>query len=196
MASSKFILVVTTSSDGATTAGSIAPTGVAGNPYTTGAGAWETVQKIGEFLQAQAIGSGINIRYADTAVSASTTGTFTGDPTAGDTVTVNGVAFTARASGAVANEYNITAGSVTANAAALAASINASTTSGVINTVGASSALGVVTFFSIVPGPVGKNIPLSESTNNFTLADTTMSTAERSHTTRPSALDFKGDRYG
>lgn len=174
--SSKFILVVTTTNDGATTASEISPTGVAGNPNTAGAGAWDSVQDIGAFLQTEALGRGINIRYADTAVSASTTGTFTGDPTAGDTVTVNGQAFTARASGAVANEYNIVTGSVSGNAAALAACINASTTTGVINTIGASSALGVVTFFSIVPGPVGKNIVLSESTNNFTLLDTTMST--------------------
>ncbi len=174
--SSKFILVITTPNDGPTTAGELATTGTPGNPNTTGAGAWDTVQDIAAFLQTQAMGSGINIRYADTAVSASTTGTFTGDPTAGDTVTVNGQAFTARASGAVANEYNFVAGNVTATAAALAACINASTTAGVINTIGASSAAGVVTFFSIVPGPVGKNIALSESTDNFTLADTTMST--------------------
>lgn len=176
MSSSKFILVVTTGNDGATTAGEIAPTGVAGNPNTTGAGAWDTVQDIAAFLVSEAMGRGINIRYADTAVSASTTGTFTGDPTAGDTVTVNGTAFTARASGAVANEYNIVTGSVSGNAAALAAAINASTTTGIINTVSASSALGVVTFSSVVPGPVGKNIAISESTNNFTLADTTFST--------------------
>lgn len=177
MASSKVILVITVPSDGATTAGEIAPSAsVPGQSNTTGAGAWDTVQDIGAWLQAQAMGSGINIRYADTAVSASTTGTFTGDPLAGDTVTVNGQAFTARASGAVANEYNFVAGSVSLTAAALAAAINASTTTGVINTIGATSALGVVTFFSIVPGPVGKNIVLSESTSNFTLADTTMST--------------------
>lgn len=175
--SSKFILVVTTTNDAATTAGEIAPsTSVPGQSNTTGAGAWDTVQDIAAFLQTEAMGRGINIRYADTAVSASTTGTFTGDPTAGDTVTLNGTAFTARASGAVANEYNFVPGNVTATAAALAAAINASTTAGIINTVGATSALGVVTFFSIVPGPVGKNIACSESTNNFTLADTTFST--------------------
>ncbi len=174
--SSKFILVITTNNDAGTTAGEIAPTGVAGNPYTTGAGAAEAVRNIVTFLETQVLGRGINIRYADTAVSASTTGTFTADPTAGDTVTVNGVVFTARASGAVANEYNFVAGDVTATAAALAASINASTTAGIINTVGASSALGVVTFFSIVPGPVGLNIPISESTGGFTLAQVTFTT--------------------
>ncbi len=175
--SSKFVLVCEVSSSGATVAGEIAPsTSVPGQSNTTGAGAWDTVQDIGAFLQSQAIGNGIKITYFDTAVSASTTGTFTGDPVAADTVTINGVAFTARASGAVANEYNFVAGNVTSTAAALAASINASTTAGIIGTIGASSALGVVTFFSIVPGSIGKPVVLSESTSNFTLADTTLST--------------------
>lgn len=175
--SSKFVLVVQTNNDAATTAGEIAPsTSVPGSPYTPGAGAWSAIDNIGKFLQSEAAaGRGINIRYFDTAVSASTTGTFTGAPTAAQTMTVNGVTFTARASGAVANEFNI-GGSVTATAANLAAAINASTTAGVINTVGATSALGVVTFYAIVPGSAGKNIPMTESLDNFTLADTTLST--------------------
>lgn len=175
--SSKFVLVVTTSNDAATTAGEIAPsTSVPGQCNTTGPGAWDTVNDIAAFLQTEALGRGIDIRYYDTAVSASTTGTFTGDPTAAETVTVNGVVFTARASGAVANEYNFVPGNVTATAAALAASINASVTAGIINTVGATSALGVVTFYSIVPGSVGLNIPISESTSNFTVAQSTFTT--------------------
>ncbi len=174
---SKFVLVCTVPDSGATVAGEIAPsTSVPGQSSTTGAGAWDCIQDIGAYLQTKAIGDGIRIDYFDTAVSASTTGTFTGDPTAADTVTINGVAFTARASGAVANEYNFVAGNVTATAAALAACINASTTARIIGTIGASSALGVVTFFSIVPGSVGLPTVLSESTNNFTLADTTLST--------------------
>lgn len=173
--SSKFVLICTTNQDGASTAAEMAA-GVAGSPVTIGAGSTEAIQSISQFINDQLIGSGIRIDYCDTAVSASTTGTFTGDPTAGDTVTVNGVAFTARASGAVANEYNITAGSVTANAAALAAAINASTTAGIINTVSASSALGVITFSSVVPGSVGLNIPLTESTANFTVAASTFTT--------------------
>src|SRR6266550_3338005 len=115
MASSKLILVVTTTNDGPTTAGEIAPaTSVPGQSNTTGPGAWSTVDYIAAFLQTEALGRGINIRYADTAVSASTTGTFTGDPVANDTVTVNGVVFTAKASGATGNQYNFTAGNVTA----------------------------------------------------------------------------------
>jgi len=177
MASSKFVLVVETNNDAATVASELAPTGVGGSSLTTGADAWATIEKIGSFLQAEAhSGRGIKITYFDTAVSASTTGTFTGDPTTGDTVTINGVAFTARTSGAVANEYNITAGSVTANAAALAAAINASVTARIIGTIRASSVAGVITFFAVVPGSVGIPTVLSESTGNFTLAATTLST--------------------
>lgn len=189
MASSKFVLVVTTANDGPTTAGEIAPsTSVPGQCNTTGAGAWDTIQDIAAFIAGEGLGRGINIRYFDTAVSASTTGTFTGDPSNNETVTVNGVVFTAKTSGATGNQYNITAGSVTANAAALAAAINASTTAGIVNTVGATSALGVVTFFAIVPGSVGLNIPITESTSNFTVAAATFTTGgTQSHNSTISA---------
>ncbi len=173
--SSKFVLVVTSPDDGATVASHCA-VNIGGSSNTTGAGSSETIQNIAKYLQSLAIGKGLNVVYFDTAVSASTTGTFTGDPSAGDTVTINGVAFTARASGAVANEYNITAGSVTANAAALAAAINASVTARIINTVGATSALGVVTFYSIVPGSTGIPATITESTSNFTVAAATFTT--------------------
>lgn len=174
--SSKFVLVVTTNNDGGTTAGEIAPlSSVPGQSFTTGVGSSAAIVNIARFLESEVNGRGINVVYFDTAVSASTTGTFTGAPTAADTITVNGVVFTARASGAVANEFNIGT-SVTATAANLAAAINASTTTGIVGVVGASSAAGVVTFFSIVPGAVGKNIPIVESLGNFTLAAVTFST--------------------
>lgn len=176
MASSKFVLVVTTANDGNTTAGEIAPsTSVPGQSNTTGAGAWQTVDDIAAFLQSEAIGRGINIRYFDTAVSASTTGTFTGSPSNNETITVNGVVFTAKTSGATGNQFNIGA-SVTANGDNLAAAINASTTAGIINVVSASNVAGVVTFSSVVPGEVGLNTPITEALTNFTLAATTFTT--------------------
>lgn len=184
---SKFVLVVNTNNDGNTTASEIAPN-VASNSNTTGAGAWGAINNIAAFLEAQANGRGINVVYYDTAVSASTTGTFTGDPTAADTITINGVVFTARASGATGNEFNFTAGSVTATAAALAAAINASTTTGIVGTVSATSALGVVTFSAVVPGSAGLNIPITELLGNFTLAATTFSTGgTQAHTSIISA---------
>lgn len=187
MAASKFVLVINTNNDAATTASEIAPN-IATNSNTVGAGAWGTVDNIARFIQAQGNGRGINIIYYDTAIAASTTGTFTGDPLAGDTVTINGVAFTARASGAVANEYNFVAGNVTSTAAALAAAINASTTARIVGTVGATSALGVLTFFSLIPGSVGLTTTITESTSNFTLAATTFSTGgTQAHSTTISA---------
>jgi hypothetical protein len=173
MASSKFILIVTTNNDGATTAGEIAPsTSVPGQSNTTGPGSWDTVQDIAQFLISEAMGRGINIRYADTAVSASTTGTFTGAPSDTETMVINGVTFTAKTTPTTTEQFKI-GSSVTATAANLAAAVNASTNAGILNTVGATSALGVVTFFSIVPGPVGLNIPITEALSNFTLAQAT-----------------------
>ncbi len=185
---SKFVLVVNTNNDAATTASEIAPN-IATNPNTTGAGAWNAINNIAAFLQTQVMGRGINVLYYDTAVAASTTGTFAGgDPTAGDTVTINGVAFTARASGAVANEFNIVVGSVSGNAAALAAAINASTTARIVGTVGASSSLGVVTFFSLIPGSIGLTTTITESMDNFTLTATTFATGgTQAHSTVLSA---------
>ncbi len=184
---SKFVLVVNTNNDAATTASEIAPN-VASNPFTTGVGAGSAIRNIAKFLEDQVNGRGINVIYYDTAVAASTTGTFTGDPTAADTITINGVVFTARASGAVANEFNFVAGDVTTTAANLAAAINASVTARIIGTVGASSALGVVTFFSLIPGSVGLTTTITESLGNFTLAATTFSTGgTQAHSTTLSA---------
>lgn len=174
MAASKFVLIVTTNNDALTTFSEAAPNG-SGGSLTTGAGAWETVQKIGAFLQAESMGRGINIVYFDTAVSASTTGTFTGAPTNNDTITINSVVFTAVTSGAVGNQFNL--GTTATQAATnLVNAVNASTTARILNTVGASSIAGVVTFFSIVPGSAGIPTPITESLNNFTLAATTFST--------------------
>lgn len=179
---SKFVLVVTTNNDAGTTASEIAPN-VASNSHTTGADAWDAINNMAAFLQNQVNGRGIRVDYFDTAVSASTTGTFTGDPTAGDTITINGVVFTARASGATGNEFNI-GGTPTLNATNLAAAINASTTARIIGTVAASSSAGVVTFSSIVPGSVGLTTTITESLDNFTLAATTFATGgTQSHST-------------
>lgn len=175
--SSKFVLVVTVDDDANTVAGELAVAGVPGNPYTAGSGAVGAIVNIGAYLQRKAQqGPGINVVYFDTAISASTTGTFTGDPTAGQALTINGVTFTARASGAGANEFNIVAGDVAATAANLAAAINASVTARIINTIRATSNAGVVTIYSVVPGSSAIPTVLSENMDNFTLAATTLTT--------------------
>jgi phage tail sheath gpL-like len=81
---------------------------------------------------------------------------------ANDTVTVNGVVFTAKASGAVANEFNVGV-SDTACATNLAAAINASVTALIPNYVVATSALGVVTLTSAFFGLAGNQTTLASS---------------------------------
>lgn len=129
----------------------------------------EDLQKLAAVIAANNGGRGTHLRFVKNAVRATQTGTFTGLPTAADTVTINGVAFTARASGAVANEYNIGA-DATACAAALAAAINASTSAKIKNIILAESALGVVTLTCLVPGSIGNLCTLTESSANFTVA--------------------------
>lgn len=182
---SKFVLICNTNNDANTTASEIAPN-VSGNTNTTGAGAWGSIRRIGEFLMQEEMGRGINIIYSDTSVAASGTGTFTGDPGAAETMTIAGVTITARASGAVANEYNFVAGSVSLTAAALAAAVNASSSfTGILT---ASSALGVVTFTAVVPGAVGNFIPTVDvNTANFTFAQALLAGGSQAHTTTISA---------
>lgn len=165
---SNFVLVVATNNDGATTAGEIAVTGIAGNPYTAGAGAFGSVRNISSFIEQELLGRGINIIYTDTSVYATGTVTFTGRPTGGETMLLGNVTITARDSGATGNEFNTSAVSVTTTAASLAALINSS--SSFTGIVSATSALGVVTITSSVPGVIGNGIQLSESLSNATFA--------------------------
>lgn len=94
-------------------------------------------------------------------VQASGTITFSAVATANDTLIVNGVTFTAKASGAAANEFNIGA-NATASAANLAASINASVTALVSGYVSASSSAGVVTVVASQYGKMGNLVTIAE----------------------------------
>jgi len=79
---------------------------------------------------------------------------------ANDTLVIGGVTLTAKASGAVANQFNI-GGSATLTAAAIAAAINLTTNS--FNGVYATSSVGVVTIFANVPGAIGNMISVSRT---------------------------------
>lgn len=124
-------------------------------------------ESLGKFIQRNK-GEGLSAIVVMDGVRASLNGTFTGDPTAGQALTINGVAFTARASGAVADEFNITTG---ANAAPLAAAINASTSAKIIGQVRAEVVSAqVIKLEAIVPGTGGNLFTASENLDNFTLA--------------------------
>ena len=129
----------------------------------------KSLQDIARYIGGAAGGMhGIKVHIAPNAVRASLAGTFTGDPTAGQALTINGVAFTARASGAVANEFNIATG---ANAAPLAAAINASTSAKIKNIIKAvATSAQVVTLYCLVPGTIGNLCTVTENMDNFTLA--------------------------
>jgi hypothetical protein len=80
---------------------------------------------------------------------------------ANDTITVGGITFTAKASGASGNQFNI-GGTATITATNLAAAVNAST--GIDHTVFyATSAAGVVTFQMVSPGTYGNHMSLATS---------------------------------
>lgn len=119
-----------------------------------------------EMIKAKSRNAYLKINRA--AVRATGTVTFTGAPTAADTVTINGVAFTARASGAVANEFNLSA-TVGVSAANLAAAINASVTAKIAGYVTATALAGVVTITVVEPGLAGNVFTITESMDNTTV---------------------------
>lgn len=99
----------------------------------------------------------------------------TGDPVAGETVTVNDVVYTWRAAPTLKNEAKITAGNVTAMATSLAAAINAyegryesqlNGDSWHTPEVTATSAVGVVTVRAVVDGAAGNAITFTEASTN------------------------------
>jgi phage tail sheath gpL-like len=101
------------------------------------------------------------------AVQATGTITFSDTGAADDTVLINGVTFTAKASGATGNEWNVGA-SATLSAAALAAAINASATALVNEHVTASADSGVVTITAINAGHSGNAITIAEGVDSGT----------------------------
>lgn len=106
-------------------------------------------------------GSVIAQKAAVAAVRASGTVTIThGNLNANDTVTICGITITAKASGATGAQFNIGA-DATADAAALAACINALATLNIY--VSATSALGVVTVTANQAGVVGNLFALATS---------------------------------
>ncbi|GAC1606491.1 MAG: hypothetical protein NVS3B3_06770 [Aquirhabdus sp.] len=96
----------------------------------------------------------------DSSVAASGTLTFSSAGVATDTASINGVVFTAVASGATGNQWNVGA-TATISAANLASAINASATALVSGQVTAVAASGVITLTAIAKGVTGNAITIA-----------------------------------
>ncbi len=94
------------------------------------------------------------------AVKATATMTNTAAAVAAETFVLCNVTFTARASGATTNEFNLSA-TVGTQAANIAAAINASPN--LAGMVSATSLAGIVTITAVVPGLIGNAFQFSES---------------------------------
>jgi len=122
--------------------------------------------KIIDYLTAAAGGvRKASIEVDTAAAQASGTITFTGTGAANDTILINGVTFTAKASGASGNEWNVGA-SATLSAAALAAAINASATALVSGLVSAAAVSGVVTISALRYGVDGNAMTIAEGVDS------------------------------
>jgi len=123
------------------------------------------------------------------AAQASGTVTFSGVGAASDTILINGVTFTAVASGATGNQWNVGA-SAALSASALASAINASVSSLISGYVTASAASGVVTITAVRPGINGNCMTLAEGVDGSNhmavsgarLTGGTSGAVERTHT--------------
>jgi hypothetical protein len=99
---------------------------------------------------------------------------FAGQPTAGDTITINGTVFTARASGATGNEFNI-GGSLSLTLDAIVTVLNASAVAGVALAtyakIGSNDTLGVT--YDVV-GEAGNAFTLAENSSNASVSAATL----------------------
>lgn len=136
-------------------------------------------QKIRNLFNAMLIGarsgsvkSGVVDSGAADAASASLAGTFTGAPTATETIAINGVTITFVASSSPANNEVSVAGSPSAStmASRLAAAINASTSDDLSGVVNASASGAVCTVSCNIAGVLGNKIAVADSASNFSWA--------------------------
>lgn len=123
------------------------------------------VNNLIDYLSGLAAGSGagkLRVTLSGTALVAATGTVTAASVQAGDTVTINGVVFTATSSAAAANQFNIGASNTTC-AAAIVTSVAASTSALIQGFVTASSALGVVTLTAVQQGTIGNAYTLASS---------------------------------
>lgn len=140
------------------------------NLRMNGTGSWRNVFRLMDWLRGFAKGTRSGSMLVKIgAVKATGTVTFTGRPTANETMTVLNQTLTAKDSGANGTtQFNTDVALVAVTAASLAACINANTS--LTGKVTATSALGVVTITAVVPGLIGNGLDLTESMSNTTAA--------------------------
>lgn len=88
---------------------------------------------------------------------------------ADETFVVCGVTFTAKASGASGNQFNISTTDTAVTAANIVTAVNASASAGVDGVITASRSGSVVTFTADVPGKIGNGFVLSESCTGISI---------------------------
>lgn len=127
-----------------------------------------SINRLAQLLEALTNGTlnYTSVKVLTGAVQAAGSVTFTGRPTADETLTICNVTLTAKDSGANGTTQFNTSVTVATTATNLAACINANTTLNKLVT--ASAALGVVTITAIVPGLAGNAFDLTESLTNAT----------------------------
>lgn len=110
----------------------------------------------------------VAVSVDDNATPATGTIVFSAAGAASDTVLVNGATFTAVASGATGNQWNVGA-SATLSVANLATAINASATALVSGQVSASAATGTLTISSLFRGVYGNAVTIAKGVDAGTV---------------------------
>lgn len=123
---------------------------------------------------------------ATIAVAASGTLTFGGQPTAADTITINGIAITFVASGAVGSQVNI-GGNAAGTAQALATYINAHSDTLHVTSSGASN---VLTLTHITPGTAGNALTIAKSGAQPALSGATLTGGSAGSVTALTSADW------
>jgi phage tail sheath gpL-like len=151
------------------------PTAYLTSNFETAGGKYAITQRIINYLTGLSTGTegaasasappSIAISVQDNQVQASGTIAFSNVASANDTILINGVTFTAKASGATGNQWNVGA-DATACAANLAAAINASVTSLVASYVTAAAATGTVTITSAFYGLAGNQCTIAKGVDS------------------------------
>lgn len=112
-----------------------------------------------------------NIDVLNAPVQAVGSLTITGTGTVADeTFIINGVTFTAKASGASGAQFNISTTDTTVTAANIATAVTASASARLVGVITCTASGSVVSFTAVTPGLLGNGYVLTESMTDCTLS--------------------------